>query len=241
MKYPERIVPEETSPGILALHLKRYEFALTWSTGVEVLDAGCGVGYGSALLAERARRVVGVDRDAGALRYARSHYLAPGLEFLEADLLDLPLQSASFDLVCAFETIEHVSDARAFLGEVARVLRTDGALIASTPRVDRTTRRPENPFHAVELSAPDFERLLAERFASVQLYGQRRLQTRRHRLIQRLDVLGVRRRLPASRRAGRLLGTAPMAHVSADGIVIERDALAGASELVAVCTGPRAG
>jgi len=39
--YPERIVPEETSPGILALHLKRYEFALPWSESADVLDAGC--------------------------------------------------------------------------------------------------------------------------------------------------------------------------------------------------------
>src|SRR5213082_3394273 len=62
MAYPERIIPDETEPGVVALHFKRYEFALPYSAGRDVLDAGCGVGYGSALLAERARNVVGVDR-----------------------------------------------------------------------------------------------------------------------------------------------------------------------------------
>jgi len=89
------------------------------------------------------------------------------------------------------------------------------------------------------LSASDFERILRDHFAEVELYGQRRLQTRRHRLVQRLDVLGLRRRLPFLRPAARLLGTAPMADVTLDEIVIARGDLGRASELVAVCAGPR--
>jgi len=71
MTHPERIVPDETEPGIVALHLKRYEFARPFCVGKDVLDAGCGVGYGTAYLAETARRVVGVDVDADAIEYAR--------------------------------------------------------------------------------------------------------------------------------------------------------------------------
>jgi SAM-dependent methyltransferase len=239
VRYPERIVPEDVSPGILALHLKRYEFALPWSEDADVLDAGCGIGYGSAFLARGARRVVGVDRSAAALAHARERYGADNLEFLEADLLSLPLDDASFDLVCAFETIEHVADQAGLLREAARVLRTDGTMVVSTPRVERTTREPDNPFHQVELSEHDFERLLRERFHSVELYGQRRVQTRRHRLMQSLDVLGLRRRLPAPRSTARVLGTPPTAEVGLEGIVIEREGLDRASELVAVCTQAR--
>ena len=235
MTYPERIVPDETEPGIVALHLKRYEFALPWCRGAEVLDAGCGVGYGSAFLADAARRVVGVDRDEDAIAYARERYSRPNVEFRVGDVAALDLPDASFDAVCAFETIEHVDDADAFAGEMARVLRPGGVFLVSTPRVDETTTAPANPFHRVELSRADFEALLRRFFGEVELYGQRRLQTARHRLLQRADVLGLRKRLTFLRPASRLLGTPPMAEVTAEGIVIERDGLDRATELVAVC------
>jgi SAM-dependent methyltransferase len=235
LTYPERIVPDETSPGILALHLKRYEFARPWCRDRAVLDAGCGVGYGAAHLAEVAESVVGVDRAEEAIAYARERYARPNLELRVGDLLDLDAAGGSFDVVCSFETIEHLEDVDAFLAEVVRVLRLDGVFLVSTPRVDETTASPENPFHHVELSPGDFEALLRRSFREVELYGQRRLQTARHRLMQRLDVLGLRKRLLFLRPTSRLLGTAPMAEVTTNGIVIERGALERASELVAVC------
>jgi hypothetical protein len=53
--------------------------------------------------------------------------------------------------------------------------------------------------------------------------------------MQRADVLGLRKRLTFLRPASRLLGTAPMAEVTADGIVIDREGIERATELVAVC------
>jgi O-antigen biosynthesis protein len=240
MAYPERIVPDETGPGILAIHLKRYDFALDACRDGDVLDAACGVGYGSARLAEVARRVVGVDLSEDAIAYARIRYAAPNVEFQVADLLALDLPAASFDVVCSFETIEHLPDQEAFLAHVARVLRPDGTLFVSTPHARVTDRSPANPFHHVELSRADFEALLSRFFSDVELYGQRRLQTARHRLMQRLDVLGLRKRLGFLRRASVVLGTEPMAEVTADGLAIDREDMDHATELVAVCRGPRA-
>jgi SAM-dependent methyltransferase len=239
LSHPERIVPDETEPGVVALHLKRYAFAEQWCRGKEVLDVACGAGYGSARLGAVAARVVGGDRDAEAIAYARRRYGRANVEFLVLDAASLPFEGAAFDAVCSFETIEHLEDREAYLREVARVLRQEGVYLVSTPRAATTTLRPENPHHFVEYSSGDFERLLRSHFETVDLYGQRRLQTRRHRVLQRLDVAGLRRRSALLRRASALTGTPATAEATLDDIVIEQTQIERASELVAVCTGPR--
>jgi 2-polyprenyl-3-methyl-5-hydroxy-6-metoxy-1,4-benzoquinol methylase len=237
--HPERIVPDETDSGVVALHLKRYVFAERWAAGSRVLDAACGVGYGSHRLAQVAREVVGVDANDAALAYARSRYPHANLAFQHADVTQLPFDDSSFDLVCSFETIEHVDHPEAALDEFARVLTENGLLVISTPWADETTRAPANPHHRIELSREDFAAALATRFAMVEIYGQRRKQTRRHRLAQRLDVFGLRRRLPAPSLAVKALGTATTATLTLDDIEISAGALPGASELIGVCRLPR--
>jgi SAM-dependent methyltransferase len=232
---PERIVPDQTEAGIVALHLKRYEFARPYAEGKDVLDAGCGVGYGTAFLAERARRAVGVDLSADAIGYARRRYGVHNVRDEVGDLLALPFADGSFDVVCAFETIEHLSQPGDFVAEAARVLRSGGLLIASTPHVETTDPHPASPFHEREYSAEDFDALLREEFTSVELLGQRRRQTARHRALQRVDRLGLRKRLPFLRKFGRLVtGTPAMADVSSEGVEIVPE-LEGATELIAVC------
>lgn len=239
MSHPERIDPDETEPGILALHLKRYDFARQFCAGADVLDVACGAGYGAAHLAEQAKNVVGVDLSEQTIDRARRRYPLPNLAFRVGDAERLADQDATYDVVCSFETIEHVHDPEQALSEFARVLRPNGALLVSTPRAPLTTKSPANPFHQIEWSAGDFQTLLERFFAGVELYGQSRLQSSAHRLAQRLDVLGLRRRVGILRHGSRLLGTAPMAELTLDDIVIERGAVARASEIVAVCRGPR--
>lgn len=239
MSYPERIVPDDEPPGIVALHLKRYLFAQPYCAGNVVLDAACGSGYGSAELGRVARHVVGVDVDEPAVDYARTRYGGDNVEFEVMDVAALQFEGDSFDVVVSFETIEHVEDREAFLREVTRVLRPSGTFLVSTPSVERTTDRPQNPFHQVEYARDDFVRLLSLHFESIDLFGQRRLETRRYRVLRRLDVLGLRRRLAFLRRAGPLVGTAPTEAVALEGVVIGRDEIDRATELVAVCTRPR--
>ena len=239
MSHPERIIPDETEPGVVALHLKRYAFAEPWCAGRDVLDVACGAGYGTAALAESARSVVGGDLDEGAIAYAARRYGRPNVRFEVVDAQALPYGAASFDTVCSFETIEHLDRPEALVREAARVLRPDGTWLVSTPQADETTHTPANPFHRVEFARDDFVRLLEVGFAHVELYGQRRLETTSHRLLRRLDVLGLRRRSRLLRRASAVTGTPAIEFATADDVVIERTGLDRASELYAVCTRPR--
>jgi SAM-dependent methyltransferase len=234
----ERIDPMDVPAGILNVHLVRYEFAAAFCEGKKTLDIACGAGYGSAFLADFAASVVGGDADYGAIAFAQSHYSAPNLRFDVMDALHLPFKETSFECIVSFETIEHLPDLRAFLRETGRVLAIDGVFIVSTPLVPVTNHRPANPHHTVELSLADFRGLLGEFFSSVEIYGQSRVQTGLHRWLQRLDVLGIRHRIPSILRKGvtRALGTVPYEDMGTGNQQIVLDDFARAHDMIAVCT-----
>jgi 2-polyprenyl-3-methyl-5-hydroxy-6-metoxy-1,4-benzoquinol methylase len=170
----ERFDPESFRGELVeAEHVARYRWAAGAAAGREVLDAGCGEGYGARLLMQLggARRCVGVDVDERTVAAARDRYAdVEGLEFEAGDVTSLPFADDSFDVVTCFETIEHVAAQRDAVRELARVLRPGGALLISSP--NRGVYPPGNPFHERELEAAEFEQLLAGSFAHVQLVRQ---------------------------------------------------------------------
>ena len=170
----ERFDPESFQGELVeAEHLARYRWAAGAAAGREVLDAGCGEGYGCRLLMDvgGAARCVGIDIDEGTIEAARSAYGdREGLEFEAGDVTALPFPDDSFDVVTCFETIEHVAAQREAVAELARVLRPGGVLLISSP--NKGVYPPGNPFHERELEASEFEALLKGAFAHVRLIRQ---------------------------------------------------------------------
>lgn len=160
---------ERTVPGLpeenywFRRHEVVYQYCAPMCAGQDVLEAGCGEGYGAALLAFIARRVVAVDYDAATVAHVRSRY--PSVDVMEGNLAALPLPDASVDVVVNFQVIEHLWDQPQFITECLRVLRPGGVLLMSTPnRITFTpgSDTPVNPFHTRELNASELTELLTD-------------------------------------------------------------------------------
>src|SRR3984957_5374705 len=156
-------------------HFHRYCLARDLCPGLDVLDVASGEGYGSSILANVARSVIGADGDPAAIAHARTTYRGENLRFVEGSALDLPLGEASVDVVVSFETLEHVREHARFMAEVKRVLRPDGKLIVSTPErtVYSARGEPVNKYHLLELTVAEFDSLLRVNFKHVAMLYQR--------------------------------------------------------------------
>jgi SAM-dependent methyltransferase len=176
----ERVIPGQVNPDLWSEHVARYAFARRFAQGRRVLDAGSGAGYGAAELAQTARSVIGIDAATEAVEYARANFSSPGVEFLAASCGALPFANGSFDLVTAFEVIEHLADHRRFLDEAARVLAPDGVFLVSSPNkayyAESREKTGPNPFHEHEFEAAEFAAELGRVFPSVTLLVQNRVE-----------------------------------------------------------------
>jgi SAM-dependent methyltransferase len=178
----ERVVPGQVTDDLWSEHFARYAFARRYMEYQRVLDAGCGTGYGSAELSQTAN-VTGVDVSSDAIEYASTTYypLVGDLRFLIASCTALPFTAAAFDVVVAFEVIEHLADYHAFLDESARVLTRDGLFIVSSPNKTYYERtRAEvgpNPYHEHEFEAGEFVHELERVFPNVRLLLQNRVES----------------------------------------------------------------
>lgn len=144
-------------------HKERYIWAserLTKSD--DVLDAGCGVGYGSALLAERASSVHAIDISEDAIAYANKYWTKPNISHAVEDLCFFEMaNSRRYDAIVAFEVVEHLIEPRLFLMRAFDALKSGGRIFISAPNekvIPHTVNL--NPFHLKHYTAKEIRDLL---------------------------------------------------------------------------------
>ena len=117
--------------------------------GMDLLDVGCGPASITADLAERVApgRVVALDAAAGALEAARATLRERGLseqvEVTSGDVMALPFEDASFDVVHAHQVLQHLADPVGALAEMRRVTRPGGIVAVRDAVYSAMTWFPE--------------------------------------------------------------------------------------------------
>jgi SAM-dependent methyltransferase len=160
-------------------HVARYMFARQFiRPGDRVLDAACGLGYGTAILnaITLAESVTGIDTSEWAIAYASAHYGRgrPRVSFTVGDvrsIADLP--PASLDAIVSFETLEHLDAPDAFLADCRRVLTPAGRIVCSVPN-DWTNAEgiDPNPYHLHVFDRDRLEQSCRRHFFVEHVYGQ---------------------------------------------------------------------
>lgn len=206
-------------------HIYRYEWASSFVKGLKVLDNGCAAGCGTHYLQTVQLQPVGVDYSWNAIEWARRRYQVNGLEFVNADSLQLPFKNVSFDAVVSFDVLEHISEEKQgkFVFEIARILKLDGIAIIGTPNSegDETALIGcNNPFHKHELNVEEFERLLCAFFEDVSMKGE--------------DMIVNGQRLK-----DRWLEYLASNEVKMENIIIVDNDLERVRGLIAICQGPK--
>ena len=161
----ERTNEKSTSDNpIYQRHLFAYENALPLVSG-NVLEVGCGEGYGSKLLAPHAAKYTAIDKFV-----ANNQENFKGIEFVQVNLPYIKaFADNTFDLVVSFQVIEHIEDDHTFLKEINRVLKPGGKLIMTTPNIKMSLTR--NPYHIREYTYGGLAELSRKYFKSANTLG----------------------------------------------------------------------
>lgn len=167
--------------GIRPDHVGRYRYAVQAAhpDALQILDVGCGCGYGTAVLVDAYPSAVvhAVDQDADAIAWAQRHWAHRRVRYYVGDVTDPGCGYGSalaqpVDLVVCFEMLEHLKDPEPVLRRLAAYLRPDGRLVVSTPNSERLPYNPAvYPYHTRHYTMAELSQMLGRCGLLLTAYG----------------------------------------------------------------------
>lgn len=156
----ERQVAERIN-GIRKDHVARYLFAKSYlKPNDRILDAMCGIGYGSRLLSE-SNFVEAFDIDEETIEFAKSRYYNEKITYECCSYKGFYYHPNLYDLIVCFEAIEHIDDEKFLLSKFHLALKDSGKLILSTPNQLIMPLNPiKHPEHIKHYTPHELESLL---------------------------------------------------------------------------------
>lgn len=136
-------------------NMKMYENIARMIAGKWTLEAGCGMGLGTAILSQSTTQIIGTDKLRRNVDFAKALY--PWIKFDTWDLASGPYSGTPFPVVVCLEAIEHVKNYR----EGLKNLMLSGKEVwVSAP--NSTESPPSNPFHIREFTPAEMVALIKE-------------------------------------------------------------------------------
>ena len=109
--------------------LESYCKDLAVNTNIKILNVGAATGATSEMLS-RYGEVTSLEYDKFCCEFLK---VKTGIEAINASLTELPFKNNTYDLICAFDVIEHIEDHEKALDEIYRVLRPHGKYFLTVP------------------------------------------------------------------------------------------------------------
>ncbi len=156
------------SPTI-SQHKTVYSFCRKFTKNKNIVEIGCGTGFGANFLAMESKSVVAIDSDKFAIEECQQYFQRNNLTFISSSIESFT-SIQKVDTVICLQVIEHLNTPEILLKKTVDLLKKNGHFIISTPNA-ATQSYNENPYHIKEFTASELKNLLEKYFEEVTIYG----------------------------------------------------------------------
>ncbi|WP_108867487.1 class I SAM-dependent methyltransferase [Aquimarina aquimarini] len=146
---------------------KAYELTLDSIQG-NVLEIGCGEGYGATMYHKRAKQLTLIDKSKYSTSLIKKKFPDATVIQKKVPLLS-HISDNSFDVILLFQIIEHIKNDKLLIEEIKRVLKPGGTAFLTTPNATKSIAR--NPWHYKEYTYDQINNLIKNVFNTYTIMG----------------------------------------------------------------------
>lgn len=153
----------------MVLDLFKYKWIKEYIKG-DVLDVGCGCGYGTDFLSKGVKSIIGIDLSEDAIKYCNKYHSSKAeFRVMSADSFSF---NRKFDTIISFDMLEHITaeQQEEFAKKTVEHLKENGTLIVFAPN-KLTQSEDYNEFHLKELTPIETKDLFLRHYKKVEMHG----------------------------------------------------------------------